>query len=47
MATDVAVSETHVYVVGNVADALPGQKNEGGTDAFVRKYDLGPGGIRA
>lgn len=36
----VAVNSTGVYVVGLVGDAFPGQTNAGGSDAYVRKYDV-------
>jgi len=35
----VATDDSGVYVVGDVAGALPGQTNVGGVDVYLRKYD--------
>lgn len=37
-ANGVAVDSSGVYVVGDTSAILDGQVNEGGTDAFIRKY---------
>jgi hypothetical protein len=37
---DVAADTTGVYAVGYTLGALPGQGNLGGSDAFIRKYDV-------
>jgi hypothetical protein len=37
---DVAVDATDIYVVGTTDQALPGQSQAGGVDAYLRKYDL-------
>jgi uncharacterized protein (TIGR03437 family) len=39
-AYQVAADATGVYIVGNIAGALPGQTAAGFLDAFVRKYDV-------
>lgn len=42
--TDIARAvdaDGYVYVVGTVGGSLPGQSSAGGTDAYLRKYDLG------
>jgi hypothetical protein len=36
----VVVTPQGVFVAGNTKDALPGRKNAGVSDAYVRKYDL-------
>jgi autotransporter-associated beta strand protein len=36
----VAVDASGIYVVGYTSGTLPGQTSAGGTDAFVRKYDI-------
>jgi parallel beta-helix repeat protein len=36
----IAIDASGVYVSGTTSDVLPGQTSSGGTDAFVRKYDL-------
>ncbi|MGH9197214.1 MAG: hypothetical protein ACRD1T_15930, partial [Acidimicrobiia bacterium] len=39
MAHSVAIDATGIYVVGLTFGTLPGQLNNGGGDAYVRKYD--------
>jgi hypothetical protein len=39
-ANAIAVEGSGVYVLGSTAGALPGQTNLGGSDIFLRKYDL-------
>jgi hypothetical protein len=40
LAISVSATTTAVYVVGYTGGALPGQTSLGGSDAFIRKYDL-------
>ena len=40
LAVGVAANGTGLYVAGYSSGALPGQISAGGTDAFVRKYDV-------
>lgn len=39
-AYQVSVDGSGVYVTGNTAGRLAGSKNAGGTDGFIRKYDV-------
>jgi hypothetical protein len=38
-ANSISVDSTGIYVAGSTQGTLPGQSSDGGTDAFVRKYD--------
>lgn len=40
LASGVSVDATGVYVAGITTSTLPGQTGPGGTDAFLRKYDV-------
>jgi len=39
-AAGISVHASGVYVAGRTDGTLPGQTNSGGSDAFVRKYDV-------